>query len=63
MRALATRQRALLLYEITSALDPELVGEVPRAVRELKGEGMALLIATHETGIPATWPTRSASST
>ncbi|HVP02244.1 MAG TPA: amino acid ABC transporter ATP-binding protein [Solirubrobacteraceae bacterium] len=50
VRALATRPRALLLDEITSALDPELVGEVLSVVRELKGEGMTMLIATHEMG-------------
>ena len=48
MRALAGRPRALLLDEITSALDPELVGEVLEAVRELKAEGMTMLIVTHE---------------
>ena len=48
VRALATRPRALLLDEITSALDPELVGEVLEVVRELKEEGMTMLIATHE---------------
>ena len=50
IRALATRPRALLLDEITSALDPELVGEVLDVVRELKAEGMTMLIATHEMG-------------
>jgi polar amino acid transport system ATP-binding protein len=50
IRALATRPRALLLDEITSALDPELVGEVLAVVRELKEEGMTMLIATHEMG-------------
>jgi polar amino acid transport system ATP-binding protein len=48
IRALATRPRALLLDEITSALDPELVGEVLEQVRELKEQGMTMLIATHE---------------
>ena len=48
VRALATRPRALLLDEVTSALDPELVGEVLALVRDLKGEGMTMLIATHE---------------
>jgi len=48
VRALAGRPRALLLDEITSALDPELVGEVLGVVRELKQEGMTMLIATHE---------------
>ena len=38
----------LLLDEITSALDPELVGEVLDVVRELKGSGITMLIATHE---------------
>ena len=50
VRALATRPRALLLDEITRALDPELVGEVLEVVRELKSEGMTMLIATHEMG-------------
>jgi polar amino acid transport system ATP-binding protein len=49
-RALMTRPRALLLDEVTSALDPELVGEVLDVIRELKGEGMTMLIATHEMG-------------
>ena len=40
----------MLLDEITSALDPELVGEVLDVVRELKHEGMTMLIATHEMG-------------
>jgi polar amino acid transport system ATP-binding protein len=48
IRALATNPRALLLDEITSALDPELVGEVLGLVRELKQEGMTMLLATHE---------------
>ena len=47
-RAFAGRPRVLLLDEVTSALDPELVGEVLEAVRDLKGEGMTMLIATHE---------------
>ena len=50
VRALATRPRALLLDEVTSALDPELVGEVLSLVRELKEEGMTMVIATHEMG-------------
>jgi polar amino acid transport system ATP-binding protein len=48
VRALVSRPRALLLDEITSALDPELVGEVLEAVRELKTAGMTMLIVTHE---------------
>jgi polar amino acid transport system ATP-binding protein len=47
-RAFAGRPRVMLLDEVTSALDPELVGEVLEAVRDLKGEGMTMLIATHE---------------
>ena len=49
-RALATDPRALLLDEVTSALDPELVGEVLDAIRELKAGGMTMVIATHEMG-------------
>ncbi|MFM8901776.1 MAG: amino acid ABC transporter ATP-binding protein [Actinomycetota bacterium] len=48
VRALAMSPELLLLDEITSALDPELVGEVLDVVRELKGSGMTMLIATHE---------------
>ncbi len=47
-RALVTRPRALLLDEVTSALDPELVGDVLQVIRELKEQGMTMLIATHE---------------
>jgi polar amino acid transport system ATP-binding protein len=47
-RALLTKPRALLLDEVTSALDPELVGEVLELIRELKSEGMTMVIATHE---------------
>jgi polar amino acid transport system ATP-binding protein len=48
VRALAMRPRLLLLDEITSALDPELVSEVLDIVRELANEGMTMLLATHE---------------
>jgi polar amino acid transport system ATP-binding protein len=48
VRALAMRPKLLLLDEITSALDPELVAEVLRVVRELAESGMTMLIATHE---------------
>ena len=48
VRAIASRPRALLLDEVTSALDPELVGEVLAAVRDLKAEGVTMIIATHE---------------
>ncbi|MFF1294596.1 MULTISPECIES: amino acid ABC transporter ATP-binding protein [unclassified Streptomyces] len=50
VRALAVRPRLLLLDEITAALDPELVGEVLNVVRDLKGEGMTMVLATHEMG-------------
>ncbi|HEX6936475.1 MAG TPA: amino acid ABC transporter ATP-binding protein [Actinomycetes bacterium] len=50
VRALANEPRMLLLDEITSALDPELVGEVLRLVRELKDQGVTILMATHEMG-------------
>ncbi len=50
VRALAMRPKLLLLDEITSALDPELVGEVLDAIGELKAEGMTIVMATHEMG-------------
>jgi polar amino acid transport system ATP-binding protein len=50
VRALAMRPRLLLLDEVTSALDPELVGEVLGVIRELATGGMTMLIATHEMG-------------
>ncbi|GAA4992978.1 amino acid ABC transporter ATP-binding protein [Pseudonocardia tropica] len=49
-RALAVQPRLLLLDEITSALDPELVGEVLEIVRELARDGVTILMATHEMG-------------
>lgn len=49
-RCLAMNPEVMLLDEITSALDPELVGEVLDVVRELKTSGMTLLLATHEMG-------------
>ena len=48
VRAVATGPRLLLLDEVTSALDPELVGEVLDMVAELRADGMTMLIATHE---------------
>ncbi len=48
VRALAMQPRLLLLDEVTSALDPELVAEVLEAIRELAAEGMTMLVATHE---------------
>jgi len=49
-RALVTSPRLLLLDEVTSALDPELVGEVLDLLIELKTDGMTMLVATHEMG-------------
>jgi polar amino acid transport system ATP-binding protein len=48
VRALAMQPRLLLLDEVTSALDPELVAEVLEVIRELAAGGMTMLIATHE---------------
>jgi len=50
VRALAMQPDILLLDEVTSALDPELVAEVLDVIRELAGEGMTMVIATHEMG-------------
>jgi polar amino acid transport system ATP-binding protein len=50
IRALAMNPDIMLLDEVTSALDPELVGEVLNLIRELAGEGMTMVIATHEMG-------------
>ncbi|MGC5032057.1 amino acid ABC transporter ATP-binding protein [Micromonospora sp. DT229] len=50
VRALANSPRLLLLDEVTSALDPELVGEVLTMIRDLKAEGMTMVLATHEMG-------------
>ncbi len=50
VRALAMHPQLLLLDEVTSALDPELVSEVLDAIRELAEGGMTMLIATHEMG-------------
>ncbi len=50
MRALAMNPSIMLLDEITSALDPELVAEVLQVIRELAAGGMTMIIATHEMG-------------
>ncbi|ETF01982.1 peptide ABC transporter ATP-binding protein [Advenella kashmirensis W13003] len=47
-RCLAMKPRVLLLDEITSALDPELVGEVLAVIRELARQGMTMILVTHE---------------
>jgi polar amino acid transport system ATP-binding protein len=50
VRALMTEPTLLLLDEVTSALDPELVAEVLEVIRELASGGMTMLLATHEMG-------------
>ena len=50
VRSLAVSPRLMLMDEVTSALDPVLVNEVLSTVRELKAEGMTMVIATHEMG-------------
>ena len=50
VRALAMQPELMLLDEVTSALDPELVAEVLNVIRELADGGMTMLIATHEMG-------------
>jgi len=50
VRALAMEPDLLLLDEVTSALDPELVAEVLNVIRELAASGMTMVIATHEMG-------------
>jgi polar amino acid transport system ATP-binding protein len=50
VRALAVEPKLMLLDEITSALDPELVSEVLNIVRDLAAQGMTMLLATHEMG-------------
>ena len=60
VRALAMEPIVLLLDEITSALDPELVSEVLNIVRDLIGDGMTMILATHEIALPGKWRARSA---
>ena len=50
VRALAMRPEIMLFDEITSALDPELVGEVLDVLRQPRDEGMTMVLATHEIG-------------
>jgi polar amino acid transport system ATP-binding protein len=50
VRAIVNAPRLLLLDEVTSALDPELVGEVLAMIRDLKQDGMTMVLATHEMG-------------
>ncbi len=58
LRALAMQPRLLLLDEVTSALDPELVAEVLEVIRELAAGGMTMVIATHEMGFARDIATR-----
>ena len=60
IRALAMSPRLMLLDEVTSALDPELVAEVLDVIRELAGGGMTMLIATHEMAFARDVATRVA---
>lgn len=50
VRSLATEPDVLLLDEVTAALDPELIGEVLKIIRDLKESGMTMVIVTHEMG-------------
>lgn len=52
-RALAMKPEVILLDEVTSALDPELVGEVLQVIRELAAEGMTMVLVTHEMAFAA----------
>ena len=49
-RALAMEPKAMLFDEVTSALDPELVGEVLGVMRDLAARGMTMVVVTHEMG-------------
>jgi polar amino acid transport system ATP-binding protein len=60
IRALAMDPEIMLFDEITSALDPELVGEVLDVVRELKDAGLTMIMATHEMGFAREIATRVA---
>ncbi len=50
IRSLATEPELMLLDEVTSALDPELIAEVLDVIRDLKSAGMTMIVATHEMG-------------
>jgi polar amino acid transport system ATP-binding protein len=52
-RALAMEPKLMLFDEPTSALDPELVGDVLQAMKQLAGEGMTMIVVTHEMGFAA----------
>ncbi|MDP2291619.1 MAG: amino acid ABC transporter ATP-binding protein [Actinomycetota bacterium] len=50
VRALAMQPELMLLDEVTAALDPVLVGEVLNVIRDMRGQGMTMVLATHEMG-------------
>ena len=50
VRALAMQPELMLLDEVTAALDPVLVGEVLNVIRDMRGQGMTMILATHEMG-------------
>ncbi len=50
IRALATNPEVLMLDEVTAALDPELIGGVLKIIKDLKTQGMTMMIVTHEMG-------------
>jgi polar amino acid transport system ATP-binding protein len=58
VRALAMQPRLMLLDEVTSALDPELIAEVLDVIRELAAGGMTMVLATHEMGFARDIATR-----
>ncbi|MGH1488344.1 MAG: amino acid ABC transporter ATP-binding protein [Acidimicrobiales bacterium] len=60
VRALMVEPEILLLDEVTSALDPELVGEVLGVIRDLSDQGMTMILATHEMGFAREVATRVA---
>jgi polar amino acid transport system ATP-binding protein len=60
VRALAMQPKIMLFDEITSALDPELVGEVLNVIRDLKDAGLTMMLATHEMGFAREIATRVA---
>ena len=60
VRALAMQPKIMLFDEITSALDPELVGEVLNVIRDLKDAGLTMMLATHEMAFAREIATRVA---